>query len=160
MADWGSSSNRSNIFTFYCLVFTFTSSQLFQSTTCCSSFVSATSEGVLGGLADPRATLRVYPWRDPARSTFGGLPSESPGDRSDRSTSPVWSGVDAETPRQLPLRAVGSKRCQHQPTILFAQNKPGTSQQYFQNKSTPATSYQCKTAKIIHKSDKDQSMKF
>jgi hypothetical protein len=43
-----------------------------------------TSEGVLGGLADPRATLRASPRRDPTRATFGGLPPESPGDRSDR----------------------------------------------------------------------------
>jgi hypothetical protein len=97
---------------FYCLVFTFTSSQLFQSTTCCSSFVSVSSEDVLGGLADPRATLRASPWRDPARATFGGLPPEF-------FRRPVWpvyladlTGVDAEAPRQLPLRAVGSKRCQ------------------------------------------------
>jgi hypothetical protein len=73
MADWGSSSNRSNIFTFYCLVVTFTPSQLFQSTTCCSSFVSVMSEDVLGGFANPIATLHVSPWRDLARATFGGL---------------------------------------------------------------------------------------
>jgi hypothetical protein len=46
---------------FFCLLFTFTSSQLFQSTACCSSFVSAMFEGILGGLADPRATLRASP---------------------------------------------------------------------------------------------------
>jgi hypothetical protein len=47
---------------------------LFKSITCYSSFVSTLIEGVLGGLADPRATLRALPRRDPARATFGGLP--------------------------------------------------------------------------------------
>jgi hypothetical protein len=36
-------------------------------------------EGVLGGLADPRATLRAPPRRDPALVTLGGLPPAHPG---------------------------------------------------------------------------------
>jgi hypothetical protein len=40
----------------------------FSNLICCYSFVSATSEGVLGGLADPRATLR-------ALALTGSLPS-------------------------------------------------------------------------------------
>jgi hypothetical protein len=52
---------------------------LFQSITCCSYFVSTSIEGVLGGLADPIATLRAPPWRDPARASFRGLPSVHPG---------------------------------------------------------------------------------
>jgi hypothetical protein len=42
---------------------------------CCSSFVSSMSEGVLGGLADPRATLHAPPQWDPAQETFGGFSS-------------------------------------------------------------------------------------
>jgi hypothetical protein len=61
------------IFTFsLCLI-------LFQSITCCSSFVSTSIEDVLGGLADQRATLRVPSRRDPVRATFGGLSSVHPG---------------------------------------------------------------------------------
>jgi hypothetical protein len=36
-------------------------------------------EGILGGLTDPRATLRAPPRRDPARAIFGGLPPVHPG---------------------------------------------------------------------------------
>jgi hypothetical protein len=84
----------------------------FTNLICCSSFVSATSEGVLGGLADPRATLRVL-------APTGFLSSLRYRSTTVISRRPVWpvypaglTGVNAEALRQLPLRAVGSKRCQ------------------------------------------------
>jgi hypothetical protein len=36
-------------------------------------------EGILGSLADPRATLRAPPRRDLARAMFGGLSLVHPG---------------------------------------------------------------------------------
>jgi hypothetical protein len=68
---------------------------------CCSSLVSAMSEGILGGLANPRAILI-------RRSTAGISPATGlagPPHQSDR--------VDAEALRQLPLHACWPlERCQ------------------------------------------------
>jgi hypothetical protein len=54
-------------------------------------------EGVLGGLAEPRATLRAPPRRDPAWATFGGLSPVHPGKG--------LTGAYAEVLHRAPLRA-------------------------------------------------------
>jgi len=62
----------------------------FSNPLCCSSFVSATFEGVLGGLPILEQSYVRLPWRGPSRVRVRRLSPILTGDRSDRSYRPVW----------------------------------------------------------------------